>query len=484
MRADAVAGPVPAGAHGADRSERTGFSPFLIFVVGVGAMAGFLYGYDTGIISGALLSIRDEFGLDHGMQEITAASILVGAIGGSVAGGFLTERIGRRRTVTILAVVYVVGALASSLAPSAALLIAARIVLGLAVGASSQAVPVYVAELAPADRRGRCVTMFNVAIGLGILAANLIASEFREVLSWRWMIGAAALPAATLCACTFLLPESPRWLVGRGDVAGARAQLARVRPQGTDLGHEIGEIERVVEGERSAPVRGWRGLGQAWLRPAVLAALGIAAFTQLTGIEMMIYYAPTLLTGVGVDHATALRSTLWLGLVYAVMTAIGLAIVDRVGRRNLSLWMLPGAALSLFLLGILLSFGFAGGERAWPVLACLLAFMFFNAGGIQVVGWLSGSEMYPLSVRAAGTSAQATMVWGSNLVVTASALSLVQALGTGGVMLLYGGLNVLAFLFVLRFVPETAGRSLEEIEASLRDGSFRPGNTSSGTAKS
>ena len=413
MRADAVAGPVPAGAQSAEKPKRTRFSPFLMFVVGVGAMAGFLYGYDTGIISGALLSIRDEFGLDHRMQEMTAASILVGAIGGSLAGGFLTERIGRRRTVTILALVYVVGALASSLAPNAALLITARIVLGLAVGASSQAVPVYVAELAPADRRGRCVTMFNVAIGLGILAANLIASEFREVLSWRWMVGAAALPAAILCACTFLLPDSPRWLVGRGDVAGARAQLAQVRPEGTDLGHEISEIERVVEGERAAPVRGWRGLGQAWVRPAVLAALGIAAFTQLTGIEMMIYYAPTLLTGVGVDHATALRSTLWLGLVYAVMTAIGLAIVDRVGRRNLSLWMLPGAALSLFVLGILLNFGLAGAERAWPVLACLLAFMFFNAGGIQVVGWLSGSEMYPLSVRAAGTSAQATMVWGS-----------------------------------------------------------------------
>jgi sugar porter (SP) family MFS transporter len=463
-----------AGEQNAAQPSRTRFSPFLIFVVGVGAMAGFLYGYDTGIISGALLSIRDEFGLDHRMQEMTAASILVGAIGGALAGGWLTERVGRRRTVTILAIVYIVGAIASSLAPSAGLLITARIVLGLAVGASSQAVPVYVAELAPAERRGRCVTMFNVAIGLGILSANLVASEFREVLSWRWMIGAAIVPAAILCACTFALPESPRWLVGRDDVEGARRQLGRVRPAGTDLLSEIAEIERVVEAEKSATVKGWRGLQQGWVRPAVVAALGIAAFTQLTGIEMMIYYAPTLLTGVGVDHATALRSTLWLGLVYAVMTAIGLAIVDRVGRRNLSLWMLPGAALSLFVLGGLLSFGLAGGEQSWPVLTCLLTFMFFNAGGIQVVGWLSGSEMYPLSVRAAGTSAQATTVWGSNLVVTASALTLVQALGTGGVMLLYGALNVLAFLFVLRFVPETAGRSLEEIEGSLRDGSFRP----------
>ncbi|MHC2017793.1 sugar porter family MFS transporter [Methylobacterium sp. CM6247] len=464
------------GLEGCGRAMAQGerFSRFLIFVVGIGAMAGFLYGYDTGIISGALLAIRGEFDLDHRMQEMVAAAILVGAIGGALAGGWLTERIGRRRTVTILAAVYVVGALASSFAPSAWILIAARAVLGLAVGASSQAVPVYLAELAPADRRGRCVTMFNVAIGLGILSANLVASEFREVMSWRWMIGGAVIPATILCACTFFLPESPRWLIGRDQPDAARRELARVRPSQTDLDREVSEIERVVEAERAAPVKGWRGLAQGWVRPAVLAALGIAAFTQLTGIEMMIYYAPTLLTGVGVDHATALRSTLWLGLVYALMTAVGLVIVDRAGRRNLSLWMLPGAALSLFVLGLTLIFGFAGGERSWPVLACLLTFMFFNAGGIQVVGWLSGSEMYPLSVRAAGTSAQATMVWGSNLVVTASALTLVHALGTGGVMLLYGALNVLAFLFVLRFVPETAGRSLEEIEGSLRDGSFRP----------
>lgn len=451
-----------------------GFTAYLVFVVGVGAIAGFLYGYDTGIISGALLSIREEFGLGHRMQEMTAASILVGAIGGALAGGWLTERIGRRWTVTVLAAVYVLGALASSLAPNAWLLIGARVVLGLAVGASSQAVPVYVAELAPAAHRGRCVTMFNVAIGLGILSANLVASEFREAWSWRWMIGAAILPAALLCAATAFLPESPRWLVGRNRTDAARRQLARVRPESADIDAEIGEIERVVEAERSAPVRGWRGLRQSWLRPAVVAALGIAAFTQITGIEMMIYYAPTLLTGVGIDHATALRSTLWLGLVYAVMTAIGLAVVDRVGRRSLSLWMLPGAAVSLFVLGGLLFFELAGGERAWPILLCLLAYMFFNAGGIQVVGWLTGSEMYPLSVRAAGTSAQATMVWGSNLVVTASALTLVHSLGTGATMALYGLMNVLAFLFVLRFVPETAGRSLEQIEGSLRDGSFRP----------
>jgi MFS family permease len=317
--------------------------------------------------------------------------------------------------------------------------------------------------------------MFNVAIGLGIVTANLIASEFRETWSWRWMIGATAVPAALLCVCTVFLPESPRWLVGRGRTDVAREQLTRVRPSGADLDGEIGEIEHVVKGEQSAPVKGWRGLAQSWVRPAAVAALGVAAFTQLTGIEMMIYYAPTMLTGVGFATSTALRASLGLGLIYAVMTAVGLVIVDRVGRRRLSLLMLPGAALCLFALGYILNAQPGEGRNGWLIVACLLGYMFFNAGGIQVVGWLTGSEMYPLAVRGAGTSAQATMVWGSDLLVTATALSMVHALGTGGTMYAYGAANALAFLFIYHYVPETAGRSLEDIERSLRSGDFAPG---------
>src|SRR4051812_44594019 len=155
-------------------------------------------------------------------------------------------------------------------------------------------------------------------------------------------------------------------------------------------------------------------------------------------------------------------------------TAAGLAIVDRVGRRGLSLVMLPGAAISLIVLGYALSSSATQWRNPWLIVACLLLYMFFNAGGIQVVGWLSGSEMYPLSVRGAGSSAQATMVWGADLIVTATALTLVSALGTGGAMWVYAAMNVLALFFTLRFVPETAGRSLEDIECSLRQGEFHP----------
>ena len=450
---------------------------YLLFVTAVSAIAGFLYGYDTGIISGALLHIRAEYHLGHRMQEMVASSILVGAILGALACGWGIERLGRRRTITALACVYTIGAISSALAPSPALLALARIFLGFAVGGSSQAVPVYIAELAPARNRGHFVTTFNVAIGLGILTADVVALALPHSWSWRWMIGGAALPASLLLLCSFRLPESPRWLVGKGDLEGARDVLGKVRAEAGGIDPELEEIRDIARREDEAPGGGWRGLARPWVRPAVVAALGVAAFTQLTGIEMMIYYAPTMLTGVGFATSSALRASLWLGLIYAVMTAAGLVVVDRVGRRRLSLLMLPGAALSLLVLGYLLHAAPAQGQgrNGWLIVACLLSYMFFNAGGIQVVGCLTGSEMYPLAVRGAGTSAQAMMVWGSDLLVTATALSMVHALGTGGTMYVYAAMNVLAFLFTYRYVPETAGRSLEDIERSLRSGDFAPG---------
>ena len=447
---------------------------FLIFVTATTAVAGFLYGYETGIISSALLSISAQMHLEHTMQEVVASAILVGAISGALTCGWAFERLGRRKMILVLGAVYITGAIFASLAPNPALLIMARVFLGFAVGGSSQTVPVYVAEIAPADSRGHFVTTFNVAIGLGIVTADVVGATLHQ-LSWRWMIGAAAVPATIFFLCALKLPEGPRWLVHQNQVDQARDALARVRANDADLDGEIGEMQDVVKKEEEAPVKGWKGLGQDWVRPAAIAALGIAAFTQLTGIEMMIYYAPTLLTGLGYTREGALWSSLGLGIVYAVMTATGLVVVERLGRRRLTLWMLPGAALSLLLLGGVLVFKIADkGHHAWMVLALLLTYMLFNAGGIQVVGWLSGSEMYPLAVRGAGTSAQATAVWGADLIVTVTALTLVHALTAGGTMWVYAAMNILAFFFVLRFFPEVSGKSLEQVENMLHEGKFEP----------
>lgn len=447
---------------------------FMVVVGAVAAVGGFLYGYDTGIISGALLSISDEFRLGHAMQEMVASAILVGAVAGGLGSGWFSDRYGRRHAIIVIAGIFAVGATAASLAPGPVTLALARVFLGLGVGAASQAVPTYIAELAPAERRGRLVTFFNVAIGVGILTASLVGYFLHGVWSWRWMIGIAAVPASLMLAAMFALPETPRWLLSQDRAEDARGSLERVRAEGGDVGRELAGIEGVTREAGTSRTRGWPGLAERWLRPAVVCGLGVAAFTQLSGIEMMIYYAPTILRGAGFGAGAALLSAMGIAAVYLAMTSVGLALVDRVGRRRLSLAMIPGAAVSLVAFGALFMLGLDGPGHAWLVVGCLLVYMAFNSGGLQVVGWLTGSEVYPLSVRGAGTSAQAGMVWGADLLVTATALTMVQVLGTGGTMWVYAAMNVLAFVFVWFLVPETAGHSLEDIEGALREDRFRP----------
>jgi sugar porter (SP) family MFS transporter len=461
----------------------TRISSFLYVITGVTAIVGFLYGYDTGIISGALLPISAEFHLGHRLQEIVASSILVGAVLGALSCGSISERIGRKRTIMTVACVFCAGSLASSLAPSPLLLALSRILLGFAVGGSSQVTPMYIAELAPPSRRGRLVISFNLSIGIGILVANIVGYTLQDVWSWRWMIAAAVLPAIILLLSMLRLPESPRWLAENVSMEKARSVLERVRDNEADVNFELEEIRQVVVEGGSGKKAGWRMLLEPWLRPAAIAAFGVAAFTQLSGLETMIYYTPTVLSGAGFGKSAALLASLSVSVVFVTMTAIGRHIVDRVGRRRLTLVMVPGTVISLIVLGSMFQMGMAKtAHGSWLLVACLLIYMVFNAGGVQVIGWLMGSEMFPLAIRGKASSVHAATLWGSNLIITSTALSMVSMLGTGGAMWVYAGLNFLGFLFVWHFVPETTGHSLEDIENHLRAGKFmslrmkRPGD--------
>jgi sugar porter (SP) family MFS transporter len=455
-----------------DRST-TKITSFLYVITGVTAIAGFLYGYDTGIISGALLPISSEFHLGHRIQEIVASSILVGAVLGALSCGTISERIGRKRTIMTVACIFCAGSLASSLSPSPLLLSLSRILLGFAVGGSSQVTPMYIAELAPPARRGRLVISFNLSIGIGILVANIVGFTLQDIWSWRWMIAAAVFPAIILFLCMLRLPESPRWLAENISIESARGVLERVRDNGADVEFELAEIRQVVDAGGSGRKAGWSMLAEPWLRPAAVAAFGVAAFTQLSGLETMIYYTPTVLSGAGFGKSAALLASLGVSIVFVSMTAIGRQIVDRVGRRRLTLVMVPGTVVSLIVLGIMFRMDMAKtAQGSWLLVVCLLVYMVFNAGGVQVIGWLMGSEMFPLAIRGKASSVHAATLWGSNLIITSTALSMVSVLGVGGAMWVYAGLNFLGFLFVWRFVPETTGHSLEDIENHLRAGKF------------
>ena len=457
----------------AANQPKTEIVSFLYVITGVTAIAGFLYGYDTGIISGALLPISSEFHLGHRMQEIVASAILVGAVLGALSCGTISERIGRKRTIMTVALVFCAGSLASSLSPSPYLLALSRILLGFAVGGSSQVTPMYIAELAPPRRRGRLVISFNLSIGIGILVANIVGFTLQDVWSWRWMIAAAVFPAIILFLCMLMLPESPRWLAENISMEKARAVLESVRDDAADVNFELDEIRQVVAEGGSGRRAKWSMLLEPWIRPAAIAAFGVAAFTQLGGLETMIYYTPTVLSGAGFGKSAALLASLGVSIVFVSMTAIGRQIVDRVGRRRLTLVMVPGTVVSLIVLGIMFRLGMAKTQTGsmWLVV-CLLIYMVFNAGGVQVIGWLMGSEMFPLAIRGKASSVHAATLWGSNLIITSTALSTVALLGTGGAMWVYAGLNFLCFVFVWHFVPETTGHSLEDIENHLRAGKF------------
>jgi sugar porter (SP) family MFS transporter len=452
----------------------------LYIAAAVSAVAAVLYGYDTGIISGALLQIEDDFDIGSTWKQLIAASILLGAIIGALTCSRLSELRGRRGTILIIAVIFFVGAICCMLAPDKVTLSLSRILLGFAVGGGTQVVPMYVAELAPAPVRGRLVLTFQVGIGVGIVLSTIVGAT--EALDWRIAIGIAAIPAAGMFLLMLRLPESPRWLVKHNNPDEAREVLTRLRPDGDDIDEEVQEIIDIEKEEREASTSGWDGLRKPWVRPALIVGCGIAIFTQLSGIEMIIYYAPTILTDNGFSDTAALRVSVALGVTYLVMMIVGLSIVDRVGRRRLSMIMIPGAALSLIALGAIFVFEQDGKSTTGLIIACLIVFMFFNAGGLQPMGWLTGSEIYPLAVRSAGTAAQSATLWSTNLLITLTLLTMIEGIGVGETFWVYAAFNLAALLFVYLRMPELTGRSLEQIEGSLQRGNFRPSDFERQTA--
>ncbi len=457
-------------------SEDSTLSPtvYMAMVASVSAIAGGLYGYDTGIISGALPQIARDFHLSYRAQEMVTAAILLGAVVGALSSTRLSASIGRRRTIMVVSAVYIVGVLAAALSPNVTSLGIARLVLGFAVGGSTQIVPTYIAELAEPEKRGRLVTYFNVSIGIGILLAAIVGVAGQNLFDWRWMIGVAVVPSLVLLFGMTKLPFSPRWLVTQDRIKEARTELFKVRETHEEVRREVDDIREVVEKEEGRSVRGWRAMGEPWVRPALVAGLGIAAFTQLSGIEMMIYYTPTFLKNAGFGASAALWAALGVALTYLVMTWLGKTFVDKIGRRRLTLVMMPGAVAALIVLGAVLHFNLMADTQGIWVVACLIVFMIFNSGGIQVVGWLTGAEIYPMSIRDQATGAHAAMLWGSNLLLTGTALTMTHWLGVGGAMWVYAGLNAAGWLFVFYLVPETGGKSLEDIERALKHGTFLP----------
>ncbi|WP_432510798.1 sugar porter family MFS transporter [Kineococcus sp. SYSU DK001] len=449
------------------RSAPTGRQPRLVYAVAAtSALGGLLFGYDTGIISSALLFLSRDFGLSPREQEVVVSAILVGAMVGALGGGALSNRFGRRRIVLAVAVVFGLGAVAAALAPGTGSLIAARFVLGLSVGGASAMVPVYIAEMAPPGIRGRLMVLFQLMVAIGQLVAYvcgyLLAGHGD---GWRWMFALALVPALVLVVGMTRLPESPRWLVEAGRTEQARAVLARLRRPEDDVDAEIAEIHAVQD---RLPANPWRELRRGWIRPALVAALGIAMFSQLTGINAVVYYAPTVLTDAGFGDSVALLTGIGIGVMLVAAGIAGTLLVDRVGRRRILLLLMPGSALAMGVLALSFLPEQTSVTQQWVIVGALFAYIGLNGVSMQSVVWLLGPEILPLAVRGPATSLAALTLWGFDLLIALTALTAVNSIGRTATFGIYALMNVLCIAFVARYVPEPKGRSLEQIEQALR----------------
>ncbi|MFP2873987.1 sugar porter family MFS transporter [Acetobacter tropicalis] len=459
-----------AQAHEEDQRESA--RRYVSIAAAVAAVGGLLFGYDTGIIASALIFVTQTFSLSTMGQEWVAASLNIGAIFGAVFSSPISDRWGRRPAIMAAAVVFIAASIGCGLAPNVAVLICARLGLGIAIGATTQIVPVYVAELAPASRRGGLVSLFQLVFSLGLLLAFFVGYELAgSAESWRAMFMLGALPALLLAFGMLFLPESPRWLLHNAQEQHAVSVLYRLRGHKDVVRNELDEALVVRTGEHNEG--DWKILKQKWVRPALIAALGIAAFSQLSGPNVIVYYAPIILSQAGLGHSAALLTSVSVGVASTITTALGIGLIDRVGRRRMMLVMLPLAALSLFVLGaIFISSAPLSGMRLALMIISLLGYIFFNFGSLSVAVWLVASEVFPLIIRSKAMGLASATVWFSDTIVSLITLSLVEALGTTGTFWLFGGVNVAAFLFIWKYVPETAGTTLEYIEESLRHGNF------------
>ncbi|WEQ54454.1 sugar porter family MFS transporter [Komagataeibacter nataicola] len=450
----------------AQHSQTVTGSGIVNLIAGVAATGGLLFGYDTGIISAALLQITPDFSLGTLGQQVVTSAIVAGALAGCLMAAPLSDRLGRRYMIMFAALVFIVGTLVASFAPGVEVLVAARFILGLAVGMCSQIVPVYIAEIAPREKRGQMVVLFQLAVVTGILVSFIVGYLCRAQ-SWRLMFGLGIIPAVILFGGMSLLPRSPRWLAMKGKLESAFDVLQRLRRDPVAARAELDAI--VAMHDEQAP---WSALLQPWVRPAVVASVGVALFCQITGINAVLYYAPTIFAGVGFGEGSALLTSIAIGVAMVISTAFGSWAVDAWGRRRLLLRLVPGAAVSLMVLAAMFAQGATHGINTWITAAAVVCYAIFNVGSLSVAIWLVGAEVYPLSCRSKGMSLVAATHWTADLLISLTTLSLVQALGAAGTFWMYAGLNVLAFVFIWRYVPETRGRSLEEIETALKAGTF------------
>jgi len=439
---------------------------FVYLAAAISALGGMLFGYDIGVISGAILFIKKDFSLSPGAEEIVVSSVLLGSLAGAFGGGIFADRLGRRKLLISTAIVFGLGAVGAALASGTAWLIVARIIAGIAIGVASFVAPLYISEIAPVEIRGKLVSINQVALTSGIVISYLIDYAFAGSEAWRWMFAMAVIPAAAFGIGLIFIPDSPRWLAGRGRLDQALAVLKRIRPPGKVQG-ELNDIQHSVAQQKGD----WSELLSPLLRSAMIVGIGLAIAQQITGINTVIYYAPTIFKFAGLSSSSAaILASVGVGVVNVVFTVVAMQLIDRAGRRPLLLISLAGMAVSLTVLGLAFALPEFKNILGWVAIGSLMAYVGSFAIGLGPVFWLILSEIYPLRIRGRAMSVGTAANWGANLLVALTFLTLTKVIGKPSTFWLYGVVTLAAWFFAFFLVPETKGKTLEQIEAYMRSG--------------
>ncbi|MFR9730491.1 sugar porter family MFS transporter [Saccharopolyspora sp. MS10] len=455
---------------------RTGHLGHVVMIASAAALGGFLFGYDTSVINGGVDAIQDHFQVGSAMTGLVVSSALLGsAVGAAIAGG-LADRIGRIRVMQLAAVLFVISAIGSALPFAIWDLAIWRIVGGIAIGIASVIAPAYIAEVAPAEYRGRLTSLQQLAIVLGIALSQLVnyglaaaaggsaSAELGPMQAWQWMLAVAAVPALVYLVVSSMIPESPRYLVAAGRDDEARGVLARIEPGDVDA--KIANI-RAALGEHKPRLSELRG--RFGVLPIVWVGMAIAALQQFVGINVIFYYSSSLWQSVGIEESSSLLLSLFTSIVNIVGTFIAIALVDRIGRKPLLVIGSIGMAVSLAVTGWAFSFAQVVGEDAvlppgWGVVALISAsaFVLFFASSWGVVMWVLLGEMFPPRIRAAALAVGTMTNWVANWLVTVSFPSM-RDWNLPATYFMYALFALISLVFVLRYLKETNGRSLEEM---------------------
>jgi major inositol transporter-like SP family MFS transporter len=452
----------------------------------VATLGGLLFGYDTGVIAGALPFMsesvaRGGLGLTPVTEGLVTSSLLAGAAFGALFGGRMSDRFGRRNNILFLAGIFFCGAVGTALAPNITVMIVARVVLGLAVGGASSTVPVYLAEIAPKEMRGRLVAVDALMIVTGQLLAfstnAVLANVWDGHSTWRVMLIIASLPAIGLWVGMHFMPETARWYACKRRFSEAAHVLRRTRREDYDIKGELAEMLTVAEESAAQKAGGWADLKTPWIKRLVLIGVGIAMLQQLTGVNTLMYYAPTILVKTGLGTNAALTATVANGVVSVAASAVGLWLVGRFKRRQMLIVGQIGIVASL--LAISTTFHFliqpsldAGTTPpalgSYTVLAFMLCFLIFQQSAVSPVCWVMLSEIFPMKMRGFGMGLAVFMLWSVNAVISFSFPVLISTFGGAGTFLVFAVINVGTVMFSFRMVPETSHLTLEELEEEFR----------------